>query len=42
MVKAVEFVIWCLVGVLVLLRNTRPTKLEYGLLWACLMIRIVI
>ena len=42
MAKVIEFVCFALAGMIVLVRNGRPTKLEYGLAWGCLLFDIIV
>ena len=39
--KVALLVVWAIVGLLVLFGKKQPTKLEYGLVWFCLLLQIV-
>lgn len=41
MLRILELVAWVLVGALIMARPSAPTKLEYGLVWAMLILYIV-
>lgn len=38
---AIEFGIWVIVGILVLIGKKNPTKLDYILVWACFLLTLI-
>lgn len=40
MIKVLELVLWVLVGCLVLIKPSKPSKIEYLLAWVCLILNI--
>ena len=40
MIKVLELVLWILAGCLVLVRHSKPSKIEYLLAWVCLVLEL--
>lgn len=40
MIKVLELVVWVLAGCLVLVKPSKPSKIEYLLVWVCLLLTL--